>query len=214
MHSYLIIADHQAAKVIANSIAPYKIGESIDNFFVDTKEKISIDTIRDIKKFLKNKPYQNTHKIIYINSAHLLTPQAQNSLLKTLEEPPNNSLIFLVTTNVDKLLPTVVSRCQIVKDNHPPQKNSSKNEFEEIKKELKKLNPGQIISLAGKYAYPKTKAKLICQDAIYSLESSLKQSPTAKIAANLNLAHDTYLRLENNVDPKLSLEHFFFHFQS
>ena len=213
MHSFIIVANNKSGKDIANTIAPYEIGKSIDNFFIDTKENIGIDTVRDIKKFLQNKPYENTHKIIFINSSHLLTPQAQNSLLKTLEEPPDNSLIFLITTNIDKLLPTVISRCQIIKDNQTPlTKTPKENLFIEVEKNLKNLNPGQKITLAGKFAYPKTKAKSFCKDSIHHLKSLLKESPTNKTATNLKLAHSTLLRLENNIDPKLSLEHFFLHY--
>lgn len=222
MHSFIIIADSKSAKNIANSIAPYKIEKAIDNLFIDVeekkgskekKEKIGISSTRKIKKFLQTKPYESTHKIIYINNSHLLTPPAQNSLLKTLEEPPDNSLIFLVTTNIDKLLPTVISRCQIVKNDQITSIESSKeNVFLEVEKNLKDLNSGQKITLAGQYAYPKTKAKLFCKDSIYYLNSLLKESPTNKTATNLSLAHTTLLRLENNVDPKLSLEHFFLHF--
>ena len=159
MHSFIIIANNKSGKDIANTIAPYKIVESIDNLFVDIeekksskekKDKIGIDAVRDIKRFLQNKPYENTHKIIFIQNAHLLTTQAQNSLLKTLEEPPDNSLIFLITTNIDKLLPTVISRCQIVKDNQiTPTKTSPKNQFIEVEKNLKNLNSGQKITLAA-----------------------------------------------------------------
>ena len=224
MHSFIIIADNKSAKNIANSIAPYKIEKVIDNLFVDVeekkgekgkKDKIGISSVRKIKKFLQTKPYENTHKIIYINNSHLLTPPAQNSLLKTLEEPPDNSLIFLVTTNIDKLLPTVISRCQIVKDDQIiPIKTSPENQFIEVEKSLINLNPGQKITLAAKFAYPKTKAKSFCKDSIYYLKSLLKENPTNKTATNLKLAHTTLLRLENNVDPKLSLEHFFLHFKT
>lgn len=224
MHSFIIIADNKSALDIANSIAPYKIEKSIDNLFIDVeekrgskgkKDKIGISSARKIKKFLQTKPYQNTHKIIYINNSHLLTPQAQNSLLKTLEEPPDNSLIFLITTNIDKLLSTVISRCQIIKDKQiTPIKSSKENQFVEIEKNLKDLNLGQKITLAGKFAYPKTKAKSFCKDSIYYLKSLLKKNPTNKTATNLKLAHNTLLRLENNIDPKLSLEHFFLHFKT
>ena len=57
------------------------------------------------------KPYQGPYKIYLIPDAEKMTPQAQNALLKTIEEPPAYAVIMLLTSNVDALLPTIVSRC-------------------------------------------------------------------------------------------------------
>ena len=61
------------------------------------------------------KPYSNRYKIYIIPEADLLTVQAQNALLKTIEEPPEYAIIFLLTENADSLLPTIRSRCVMLK---------------------------------------------------------------------------------------------------
>lgn len=61
------------------------------------------------------KPYESNKKVYIIKSAHEMTIQAANTFLKTLEEPPGDSVIILLTTNSNLLLPTIVSRCQTVK---------------------------------------------------------------------------------------------------
>ena len=61
------------------------------------------------------KPYSNRYKIYIIPEADLLTVQAQNALLKTIEEPPEYAIIFLLTENTDSLLPTIRSRCVMLK---------------------------------------------------------------------------------------------------
>lgn len=76
------------------------------------KNSISINQIRDMQAEIKVKPYQAGKRIYFIERAQTLTEQAQNALLKTLEEPPPHTLIFLLADNTNALLPTVLSRCQ------------------------------------------------------------------------------------------------------
>lgn len=82
-----------------------------------THEKVSIgvDDIRDqINHSMGIKPYISKYKIYIIDDANKMTEQAQNALLKTIEEPPSYGIIILLTENADKLLPTILSRCVIL----------------------------------------------------------------------------------------------------
>ncbi|MGI6070227.1 MAG: DNA polymerase III subunit delta' [Blautia sp.] len=73
---------------------------------------ISIEEIRrQVVDDVAIKPYRGPYKIYLINDADKMTPQAQNALLKTIEEPPAYAVILLLTNNVDGLLPTIQSRC-------------------------------------------------------------------------------------------------------
>lgn len=73
---------------------------------------ISIDEIREqVIHDVAIKPYSSPHKIYIIPDAEMMTVQAQNALLKTIEEPPEYAVIMLLTSNVDALLPTIQSRC-------------------------------------------------------------------------------------------------------
>ena len=73
---------------------------------------ISIDEIREqVIHDVAIKPYYSEHKIYIIPDAEMMTVQAQNALLKTIEEPPEYAVIMLLTSNVDALLPTIQSRC-------------------------------------------------------------------------------------------------------
>lgn len=76
------------------------------------KRSIGIDQAKKIRMFLAKKPLQSRHKFVIIENAHLLTDQAQNAILKILEEPPIYGVIILQTFNSNKLLPTIVSRCK------------------------------------------------------------------------------------------------------
>lgn len=76
---------------------------------------ISVDEIRSqIVNDIDLKPYSSRYKIYIIPDAQMMNPQAQNALLKTLEEPPEYAIIILLTNNVDKFLPTILSRCIVL----------------------------------------------------------------------------------------------------
>ena len=73
---------------------------------------LKIDEIRELQKKMLYLPYEGNTKVAIINNAECMNPQAANSFLKTLEEPPTKTLIILIASNPYQLLPTVVSRCQ------------------------------------------------------------------------------------------------------
>lgn len=77
---------------------------------------ISVDDIREqVNNDIMVKPYSNPYKIYIIPNADMMTVQAQNALLKTIEEPPEYAIIFLLTENAESLLPTIRSRCVMLK---------------------------------------------------------------------------------------------------
>lgn len=90
-------------------------GNHADLHVVTTEERaIKIAGIRDAERVLRLKPVEGARKVLLIEDAHRMNPQAQNALLKTLEEPPGASHIILTTARMRAILPTVVSRCQRV----------------------------------------------------------------------------------------------------
>lgn len=91
------------------------LGKNHPDIIVVSHEKpgiISIDEIREqVIHDVSIKPYCSHYKIYIIPDADLMNPQAQNALLKTIEEPPEYAVIMLLTSNADSLLPTIQSRC-------------------------------------------------------------------------------------------------------
>lgn len=83
-----------------------------------THEKPNTISVDDIRTQINNdvaiKPYSSRYKIYILNEAEKMTTQAQNAILKTLEEPPEYAVIMLLTTNVNALLPTILSRCVVL----------------------------------------------------------------------------------------------------
>lgn len=87
------------------------------------KQGISIEQIRNIKREIVFRPYEGKIKIYIIVKAELLTEEASNCLLKTLEEPPASATLILTASDMRKLLPTIISRCKIVRfPSLPPEK--------------------------------------------------------------------------------------------
>jgi DNA polymerase-3 subunit delta' len=80
-----------------------------------TKGSIKIEQIREIKKEIELKPFKSKKKVYIIDKAEKMTIEASNCLLKTIEEPPYYAIIILICSKIDPVLPTIVSRCQIVK---------------------------------------------------------------------------------------------------
>lgn len=85
-----------------------------DTLIIQPENSIGIAEVRQVQSFLSKKPIRGDKNRIYLLQAHLLTVPAQNALLKTLEEPPGNSEVYLVTDHPDQLLSTVLSRVQVV----------------------------------------------------------------------------------------------------
>ncbi|GAB2994383.1 hypothetical protein [Psychrosphaera aestuarii] len=105
----------------------YKAGSHPDFKAIDGQsQSIGIDDIRAISEWLNKTPQITDSQIVSIVHAQNMTENAANALLKTLEEPSQNSYLFLINSSAKKLLPTIVSRCQVLK--HPVLSNSQLKE--------------------------------------------------------------------------------------
>jgi len=87
-------------------------GNSVDVFEIDAASNRGIDEIRELRENVRYLPARDLYKVFIIDEAHMLTTEAFNALLKTLEEPPPRSLFVLCTTEAHKLPTTIQSRCQ------------------------------------------------------------------------------------------------------
>lgn len=87
-------------------------GNYLDLIEIDAASNRGIDQIRELKERIEFSPTEGTHKIYIIDEVHMLTKEAFNALLKTLEEPPKHIIFILATTDVHKLPATILSRCQ------------------------------------------------------------------------------------------------------
>jgi DNA polymerase-3 subunit gamma/tau len=87
-------------------------GRALDVIEVDAASNTGVDDIRSLREKVNYAPNQARYKVYIIDEVHMLSNSASNALLKTLEEPPPQVIFILATTEIHKMLPTIMSRCQ------------------------------------------------------------------------------------------------------
>lgn len=123
-HAHLVIGEDGIGKsVLAKEIAikllnkdNYKQYADIIEFRLDKgKKSIGVETIRGIIEEISKRPYEGDKKVIIIYEGDKMTTEAQNAFLKTIEEPPAGVYILLLCENLNNILDTIKSRCQVIK---------------------------------------------------------------------------------------------------
>ena len=110
-------------------------GKSMDVVEMDAASNRGIDEIRAIRDKVAYLPVESKYKVYIIDEVHMLTKEAFNALLKTLEEPPEHTVFILATTEIQKVPETVKSRCQVVEFRRIPEESTKKHLIEICKNE-------------------------------------------------------------------------------
>ncbi len=112
-HAYLFSGTRGTGKTSIARIFAEDIGASKNDIYeIDAASNRGIDDIRELREAVQVLPMESPYKVYIIDEVHMLTKEAFNALLKTLEEPPKHAVFVLATTEMQKLPDTVVSRCQ------------------------------------------------------------------------------------------------------
>jgi DNA polymerase III delta prime subunit len=168
------------------------------------KKSIGIEEVREIGKYLKILPISHNQKVVLINQANLLTLEAQNSLLKILEEPPEYARIILEAQGEEKFLPTIVSRCQIVHLSNS--KESSPN-----------LPNFITMSLDQRFKWSEETAKLEKEEIIKILHlifQEIKNLDTKPQSKSINILLEVIDNLSKyNLNTRLALEYLSLNFE-
>lgn len=172
---------------------------------IESTQSIGIKQIKELIHWAQLRPFQEKYKLAVIEQAEKLTTEAQNSLLKTLEEPPKSAYIFLVTPNPKSLLPTIRSRTAIYKI-------ESTNEFSQEVFDMPKDIKSQIelINKITKTNDPKAKKNNI-QKLLLALHQEAKSQNNHY---NLHLIEQTQRALKRNCNIKLIAENLIFNYQN
>jgi DNA polymerase-3 subunit gamma/tau len=88
-------------------------GRSLDVLELDAASRRGIEEVRELQEVVAYAPVRDRNRVLILDEFHMLTPHAFNALLKTLEEPPPRVTFILATTEIQKILPTILSRCQV-----------------------------------------------------------------------------------------------------
>ncbi len=119
-HALLFSGTRGTGKTTLARIFAKAIGtSSVDLYEIDAASNRGIDDIRELKEAVHTVPYESKYKVYIIDEVHMLTKEAFNALLKTLEEPPAHVVFILATTEEEKLLDTILSRCQVFRFRSP-----------------------------------------------------------------------------------------------
>ncbi|MGX7592698.1 DNA polymerase III subunit gamma/tau [Candidatus Karelsulcia muelleri] len=159
---------------------------------LDAASNNSVDDIKDIRNQLNYLPLGVTYKIYIIDEVHMLSHSALNALLKVLEEPPSHVIFILATTEKKKVLPTVLSRCQIYDFKHI-----------HINKIIKYLSK---ICTLEKVEYEHDALLLIAENAEGSLRDALSAFDILKLVSNNKLSRQLVAKQLGILDIKYCLQ--------
>ncbi|MEA2715250.1 MAG: polymerase subunit gamma/tau [Candidatus Parcubacteria bacterium] len=174
-HAYLFSGSRGTGKTTVARILAREVGTAAEDVYeIDAASNRGIDDIRELREHVSVLPFRSPYKIYIVDEVHMLSKDAWNALLKTLEEPPAHVIFILATTELDKVPETIVSRCQTFAFRKPPREIVRKEIARIGKKEGYELDAGasDLIAMLGDGSF---------RDALGMLEKVIMASPDKKI---------------------------------
>jgi DNA polymerase III delta prime subunit len=173
-----------------------------DILLIDQESGWGIDQIRKINNFLSQKPFSHQSKIVIILETQNLNTESQNALLKNLEEPGTDNYLILSTNKIKSILPTILSRCQIIKI-------SEKSKFENKTQIIITGNLSKDLSLSEKLGKDKEGILPLLENELCFYQQSLIKNPDQKTRILIEKIIRAIQMINANVDPKNALDFIF-----
>ncbi len=173
-------------------------------------QSIGIEEVKKIQKNLFLKPIKSQQKAVIIEEAHLLTIEAQNALLKVLEEPPANTLILLNAETKEALLPTIHSRCQLIQLEETCEeiREEDCDEITRFLENISHMSIGERLKLAEQKAKDKNGALSWIQNVILlKREQLLENANDLEGIVMMRQFQTLYTIIKTtNTNPRLAIE--------
>lgn len=182
--------------------------DAFDRQILEFEKALGIEDVRKIQEKIYLKPFKGERKALFVIMLQGATPDAQNAMLKLLEEPPAHTLIYLVTTNHLSFIPTVLSRAKLIE----PEREEIKIEGEGLEKILSLDGAGERLYLAQVVSKEKTEAIGWLEKAILAAREKMLENVENKQEAlryrklihKMELTH--YDLKTTNANSRLALE--------
>lgn len=148
-HALLFSGPRGTGKTSMARIFARALGTSeVDIYEMDAASNRGIDDVRELREAVHTLPYESKQKVYIIDEVHMLTKDAFNALLKTLEEPPAHVVFIFATTEEEKVLDTILSRCQVFRCQMPSRAILGEVISKTAKKEKFKIKPEAVDLIA------------------------------------------------------------------
>lgn len=215
MNTFLIVSfDKEKRDAWITQFVNERNIDALDMITLKTEGSIGIEDVRNVQKRLLLKPLKSKEKIAVIVNAHELTIEAQNALLKILEEPPENTFLILSAEHDDTFLPTVLSRTSVI--GMQEIKQFAEKDLESVAEQVKNIKTesfGGRLKQAETLATNKQEAILWIEKAIYSARQIMLEEPNKSQLITLERLMETYKILKTtNVNTRFTLENLFLKF--
>jgi len=175
-HAYLFIGTRGIGKTTIARVFAKDLGCNPEDIYeIDGASHRKIDDIRAIRDAVGTLPFSSPYKIYIIDEVHMLTKEAFNALLKTLEEPPAHVIFMMATTEPEKIPDTIISRCQVYRLRRPSITVIAENLQSVVEKEEKKIEK-EASELIALFAHGSFRDSLSILQMVMSLSDDKKIS--------------------------------------
>jgi len=231
-HAYCFVGSEDAGKrEVVNEISSRLLNTTVEklitqpDFYVveqvfdekkeKTKKDISVDQIRDLREYLSRRAYLSGWKIALIDKAEKMNLEAANALLKTLEEPKEKVVLFLLVKDEADLPETVLSRCQVIYFSPPAKSNlyeTRKEEFERFSSLIRKpfFEKIKIVEdLFGDktdHIVARENLQEVLDVWLLSVRDSIQTWPKENVLGVENKIQEAKIMLNQNIHPRLLVE--------
>lgn len=206
IQSYIIQGNQKETEGYFRAFCDRHQIDRFDQICISSEKPLGISEVRDTQKRIMLKPLKGERKAVALQAPDI-TREAQNALLKTLEEPPESTFLFLLLPSIQSLLPTVLSRCKLIR----LEKRTEKVIDERTLEKILHASTGEKLAIAESFGKTREDALQFLENLLLFFREKIIKRPDDPDASNMlfNLEETgkTIRTVQGtNVNPRFSLE--------